>query len=856
MIFRNAISSILFALACPLATPLFAAAPHEGGMATPAESLAVLPGFKVELLRSAQTGEGSWVSMAVDPKGRLFISPQDGTGNILRVTLTKDGKVEKVEKVALPVGSAMGLLYAFDSLYVNGRGPDGLGLYRLRDTTGSDQFNEVKFLRKIEGAAGEHGSHGLVLGQDKMLYLVSGNFTKLPQDLSPNSPHKNYADDLLLGRMEDGNGFGAGNKPPGGFILRMDPDAKNCELFAAGQRNDYDIAFNADGELFGFDSDMEWDWGTPWYRPTRINHIVSGADFGFREGTGKWPNYFPDSLPTTLDIGIGSPTGVKFGTDSSYPSKYQKALFAMDWTYGRILAVHLSPKGSTYSGSFENFVCPAGLIGRGEKRPLNVTDLEFGRDGAMYFATGGRGTQSGLYRVSYIGAPVAAAPSAEELKSAADARSLRHKLEAFHGKVDRAAIDFAWRHLNSDDRWIRYAARIAIESQPVEQWQAAALKEASVNGSLTALLALARYGDKSVQGDLLKSLERLKPEELAESQKLEAMRVIEVSFVRMGRPDADTARDVIARLDPLYPAKSEAVNRELCQILIYLDAPGVVAKSMARVAAAATVEDQLYYLLRLRNSKTGWKIDDRKIYLSWFRRERSKDRHPAETLKWFEEGGRPYGDGASYKNFIDHIRKDAIASLNDGERKELAGLVDPQKVVVTVPSDRHFVKEWKTAELLPSIEQAATGRSFERGKKAFEDSQCLACHKFGNDGGATGPDLTAVSSRFTRRDILESILEPSKVISDQYQNIVVSTKNGDDVVGRLVEETDRTLVLITNPLTGDKTEVRKRDVQSRQVSKLSAMPEGLVSILTRDEILDLLAYVESGGKQDHAAFKK
>ena len=76
------------------------------------------------------------------------------------------------------------------------------------------------------------------------------------------------------------------------------------------------------------------------------------------------------------------------------------------------------------------------------------------------------------------------------------------------------------------------------------------------------------------------------------------------------------------------------------------------------------------------------------------------------------------------------------------------------------------------------------------------------------------------------------------------------------MVGRLVEETDRTLVLITNPLTGDKTEVRKRDVQSRQVSKLSAMPEGLVSILTRDEILDLLAYVESGGKQDHAAFKK
>src|SRR5712692_3633333 len=126
------------------------AAPHEGGRATPVDKLATLTGFKIELLRSAQAGEGSWVSMAVDPKGRLFISPQEGVGNILRVTLTKEGQVEKVEKIDQPVGSAMGMLYAFDSLYVNGKGPDGLGLYRLRDTTGSDRFDEVKLLRKIE----------------------------------------------------------------------------------------------------------------------------------------------------------------------------------------------------------------------------------------------------------------------------------------------------------------------------------------------------------------------------------------------------------------------------------------------------------------------------------------------------------------------------------------------------------------------------------------------------------------------------------------------------------------------------------------------------------------------------------
>jgi glucose/arabinose dehydrogenase len=356
------------------------AEPHQ---ATPAERLSVLPGFKVELLRSAQEGEGSWICMTIDPKGRLIVSPQEGVSNILRITLTAEGQVGKIETIDQPVGGAMGLLYAFDSLYVSGQGPDGLGLYRLRDTKGDDHYDQIELLRKLQGAGGEHGCHALVLGPDDMIYWVCGNFVKLPQDLSPNSPHQHYAEDQLLPRGEDGNGFGVGLKPPGGFVLRMDRDAKSCELFAAGFRNTYDIAFNPDGELFGFDSDMEWDWGMPWYRPIRINHIVNGGDYGFREGTGKFPIYYPDTLPTTLDIGIGSPTGVKFGTKSNFPGEYRRAFFAMDWTYGRILAVHLKPQGATYTGSFENFVAPKSLHSTGRKDPLNLTDFEFGLDGAM-----------------------------------------------------------------------------------------------------------------------------------------------------------------------------------------------------------------------------------------------------------------------------------------------------------------------------------------------------------------------------------------------------------------------------------------------------------------------------------------
>ena len=159
------------------------------------------------------------------------------------------------------------------------------------------------------------------------------------------------------------------------------------------------------------------------------------------------------------------------------------------------------------------------------------------------------------------------------------------------------------------------------------------------------------------------------------------------------------------------------------------------------------------------------------------------------------------------------------------------------------------------ADFSADLDRVGKGRNFENGREAFAAAQCLQCHRFGNEGGAVGPDVTAISSRFSRADLLSSLLEPSKVVSEQYQNITVTKKDGDDVTGRLVEETDAKLVLVPNQLTGDKVEVKKGDVKSRAASKLSPMPEGLVSILSKDDLLDLLAYIESAGKKDHAAFK-
>ena len=420
---------------------------------TPPDQIKVPPGFKVELLREAEPREGSWICMAQDDQGRLYISPQGAIpesgfnkdskwGGIWRVTLGKSaqssvlssqsGKADatnrklstehwalstpaemKWERVQVPVGDAMGMLWAFDSLYVSGMGPQGRGIYRCKSSKGDGNLDTATLFKAIPGGAGEHGAHAIVLGPDKKLYIVNGNSTGILDGLSPDSPYRHWGEDDLLPRLKDPVAtFFDKIKAPYGCVYRTDADGTKWELFAGGFRNPYDIAFNPDGELFTYDSDMEWDRGLPWYRPTRILHVVPGGEYGFREGSAKWPAYFPDSLPAVADIGVGCPTGMKFGTDAKgWPEKYRRALFLHDWTYGRILAVTLHEKGASYTAKNDltSYTFPKDAEANGDVevflsgKGMPVTDLEFLRDDSMVFTVGGRGTAAALYRVSWTG---------------------------------------------------------------------------------------------------------------------------------------------------------------------------------------------------------------------------------------------------------------------------------------------------------------------------------------------------------------------------------------------------------------------------------------------------------------------
>jgi putative heme-binding domain-containing protein len=819
----------------------------QSAPAAAAGNLKVARDFKADLLYTVpKETEGSWVAMCVDPKGRLIVSDQYGKlYRIVPPPLGSTGPL-KPEPIDLPIGQSHGLLYAFDSLYVMvSENNQGRGLYRIRDTDGDDRFDKVELLRKLD-AGGEHGVHSILLAPDGQgLYVVCGNATKLTDYASSRVPLI-WSEDHLLPRQWDGNGFMKGVLGPGGWIARVDPDGKNWELVAVGFRNEFDAAFNRQGELFAYDADMEWDINTPWYRPTRINHVISGAEFGWRSGAGKWPAYTMDSFGAVINIGPGCPTGVAFGYGAKFPSKYQEALFICDWSFGKLYAVHLTPDGASYTGTAEEFITG---------QPLALTDLVINpKDGAMYFAVGGRRTQSALYRVTYVGKE-STAPSKGDNRLARE-RALRHKLESFHGHKDPKAVKESWSYLGHKDRALRNAARVALEWQDPAEWREKALTEKDSRTAIAALVALARVSskdpfhrqpsdpnpDSALQGRMLSALERIEWSKLSNPDRLDLLRAYTLTFTRLGQPDGAARQLLIAKFEPLFPAPTRELNAELGQMLVYLETPGAATKLMSALRSAPTQEEQMEYARSLRVLKTGWTPPLREEYFRWFLK--------AANFK----------GGASLAGFMRDMKNDAIATLSESEKLTLKPILDlkpVQKLPQEVLASRPFVKQWTVADLAPVVERGLKGgRNFERGRKLFGDAGCASCHRFDNDGAAVGPDLTNLAGRFNSRDVLESILEPNKEISDQYGAVVIRKKGGDVVSGRVGNLNGDNLMVLENMFApNDFTNVKRQDIESIEPSKVSMMPEGLLNTLKDEEIQDLMAYLLSRGDRNSKVFR-
>jgi putative heme-binding domain-containing protein len=801
---------------------------------TSADQISTLEGFEVDLVYEVPSEtQGSWVSLTVDPKGRLVACDQ--YGGLYRIDVS--GPQAKVERLTIDFEGAQGLLCAFGSLYanVNSRGQEGespSGLWRLTDTDGDDQYDKKEHLIPLNGGS-EHGPHGLILTPDgKRIIMCAGNNTDLPTDIAHSRVPRNWDEDHLLGRMPDARGHNASRLGPGGFILSFDPDGKQIELIATGFRNEYDIALNRQGELFAYDADMEWDVGTPWYRPTRINHVISGAEFGWRNGTGKWPAYYPDSFGSAVNIGPGSPTGICFGYGANFPKKYQDALFICDWSYGNIHAVHLTPDGSSYTGTYETFATAA---------PFPVTDLVVHpTEGSMYVTIGGRRTQSGLYRIRYTGKPADDVSEAVDRK-AKRLRSVRRKIEATHaGDPTPDNISLAVDHLGHADRAIRFAARISLEHQPVESWRGKVAGLKNSRARIQGVIALARNGDESDKAAALAALTSLKWGKLSPSERIDLLRAYGLIGIRLGKIETAEAGPILDQIGGNFPTGRNQVDRELAQMLVYLDAADAVGKIVAEMKAAPSQENQIHYAMTLRGAGRGWNQELHRQYFQWFSDIRSA------------RGGMSFG------GFIENIKKAALERVPEDVQQELDAVINPPKIEdKQVNEARPLVKEWTVDDVIVAVTDADHVPDFEQGKQVFAAGQCYKCHRMGIQGGILGPVLTSAGGRFSPKDLLVSIIEPEKEISDQYGATQFLTDDGQVVIGRVVNMNGNKLQVMTNMLDPSQlTTVERDSVELTRPARTSMMPAGLLNTFTKEEIADLIAYLRAGGQKGHPIYNK
>ena len=794
-----------------------------------AATMQVTPGFEVELVRSAQPGESSWISLTFDPQGRAIIGREgrDKRHGLLRLTLPeKRGGEAQVESLEETLLEPRGLAFRGDDLFVNAN--NALSLVRLKDADRDGRFEDLTVLKKSPGGVG-HGRNNLCFGPDGSLFSIHGNDVRLPDDVAESSSRCVHTElDRLLPCRWDRFLFDRNAKLPAGHLIRTNAAGDQWELFACGFRNPYGIDFNPDGELFTFDADNEGDLGSPWYRPTRINHIVPGGDYGWRQGTSMRPEWYPDSLPSNLNIGKSSPTDIKFGTHSNYPPRYRKSLFILDWTYGRIYAVQLLPRGASYVATAEVFL---------EGRPLNVTDLEFGPDGAMYFTTGGRGTQSGLYRVSYVGpeSVIAAPPSVspEEVVAAVSARLVRRKLEDLQQVGDVPALQAALAYVGDRDPWIRHAARLVVERQPVERWRFYPLIGDGERKAAMLLMALARSADRKMQLDVLKRLSAMPIRDCDLDVQLTFLRAMQLSLIRIESLPDNVATGLRTHIESLYPTRCWQVNQFACEVLVHLKSEQVVPKTIELLRAADTQEEKLLWLFELRNVPNGWTLEHRQFF--------QEQLIAAEAF----DGGRELPVG------LFSIAAEFRATLPPEDARilsEQAAKARPIETPTSLIPQRPLVREWTLDDLVGRLEEVSRDRNIERGKRVFREANCGKCHRFAGEGRSIGPDLRAVGARLGRKDLLETILMPSKVIDDKYRDVSFELKSGRHLTGRLIGGDDVSLLISPNAhLPFDALTIHRDEVETQKVSPLSPMPAGLLNSFTAEDVLDLLAYLEAGG---------
>ncbi len=336
--------------------------------------LRIPQGFRVSVFADETLANDTY-AMTLDSRGRVVVTTR-GSVSTLHDT-DGDGRADRAEIFTATETGGMGLCFDGNDLLFCGDG----WLSRYRDADG-DGHADGPPERLVPLVFTEHGGHAIRKGPDGFWYVIGGN------DSGIGPKHATLPGSPIVA-------------PEAGGLLRLTPDGKQSEILAQGFRNPYDFDFNAVGELFTYDSDVERDIFLPWYTPTRLFHIAPGGHHGWRL-TGflrSWPR--PGDDPGTVDVlapvGRGSPTGVVCYRHDQFPARFRDGLFVLDWTFGKVYFVTLQPDGASFTARLEVFLEPTGSSG------FAPTDAVVAPDGSLLISIGGRKTRGSVYKIEYVG---------------------------------------------------------------------------------------------------------------------------------------------------------------------------------------------------------------------------------------------------------------------------------------------------------------------------------------------------------------------------------------------------------------------------------------------------------------------
>ncbi|MDX1640008.1 MAG: c-type cytochrome, partial [Balneolaceae bacterium] len=333
---------------------------------------------------------------------------------------------------------------------------------------------------------------------------------------------------------------------------------------------------------------------------------------------------------------------------------------------------------------------------------------------------------------------------------------------------------------------------------------------------------------------------------------------------------------VTNRLQEMLPSDDDRVNVELIRALVYLKDTRVIEKALTLMQRdnepsppnwsktllerneryGGTISDmienpppttKLEYAFMLRNLGTGWTIEQRREYFTFINQA-------AEAM-----------GGASYTGFLERMRSEALAKATEEEIEavsDITGVSLAQEPDFEINPPEGPGRQWTIDGAMEVLYGDGEGRGrtiqgdldFERGRSLFHAIGCASCHRMGGYGGNIGPDLNNVDRRFGVEGVVEKIIYPNRLISDQYGSSEVTLNNGDSVTGLVVERGEELRVYTRDP-DQPPTVIPRDQVASVEPVDVSQMPPGLINSLNPDELRDLMAYIKAGGNPDDETYE-